>query len=221
MDAIVGALCEKYSVGQSVGNLVKNILIQQFTRIRSSDRYWYEAPGQFNASELLDLKDSPLSTVIQRNTGVKILQRHVFYADPEQISSATSNNLMNGYGLFPELNIKLWSNVTYLAPYYRMAWSVSEDLKKISFRVDVISNGYVGLGFGPNGFDAMARVDVALGWRSMYTGRLQVDDCWAYAIGAPLPDTNFGGKSDFTDTFFNTSNGIRLVNSTLIIILLK
>jgi hypothetical protein len=23
---------------------------------------------------------------------------------------------MNGYGLFPELNLKLWSNVTYLAP---------------------------------------------------------------------------------------------------------
>lgn len=47
IDPIVGAFCEKHVEGKAMGRLFIQPFIEQFTRIRDGDRFWFEREGQF------------------------------------------------------------------------------------------------------------------------------------------------------------------------------
>ncbi len=68
VDAWVGGLAEDPIRGALVGELVFNILRQQFELLRDGDRFWYERV--FRSDELRQLEDTRLSDVIRRNTTI-------------------------------------------------------------------------------------------------------------------------------------------------------
>jgi hypothetical protein len=78
IDAFVGALAEDHAAGADVGPLTKAVLVDQFTRLRDGDRFFYL--NQFSGQELNNLlANTSLTKIIERNTGVTNLQANAFY----------------------------------------------------------------------------------------------------------------------------------------------
>lgn len=77
IDAFVGALAEDHALGADVGPLTRAVLVNQFTRLRNGDRFFYL--NQFSGDELTELQQTTsLAQVIARNTHVTNLQGNVF-----------------------------------------------------------------------------------------------------------------------------------------------
>ena len=76
IDLWVGGLAEDHVSGGSVGPLFRNILADQFERLRDGDRFWYQA--DLSGSDLQMVQQTQLSDVIRRNTTTTNLQDNVF-----------------------------------------------------------------------------------------------------------------------------------------------
>lgn len=78
IDLWVGGLAEDHQAGALVGPTVRAILLDQFTRLRDGDRFWYQRV--FSDTELAELESTTLRDVIVRNTKIKVdeLQSNVF-----------------------------------------------------------------------------------------------------------------------------------------------
>lgn len=81
IDAWVGELAEDHLLGSSVGPLVQRMLIDQFTRLRDADRFWYQRT--FSGKELKSLEQTTLADVIRRNSSLTNLQGNVFFFKAE------------------------------------------------------------------------------------------------------------------------------------------
>jgi hypothetical protein len=79
IDPLIGALAEDHLTGASVGPLAAAGLAEQFVRLRDGDRFWYENDPAFTAEEVLSLRNTRLSDIIGRNTGITTLQDNVFF----------------------------------------------------------------------------------------------------------------------------------------------
>jgi hypothetical protein len=77
IDAYVGGLAEDHVAGGSVGPLFRAILVDQFTRLRDGDRYWYQ--NVFTGTQLYYLENDSLAQIIRRNTSITKLQPNVFF----------------------------------------------------------------------------------------------------------------------------------------------
>jgi hypothetical protein len=78
IDAFVGALAEDHAPGAAVGPLTKAVLVNQFTRTRDGDRFFYL--NQFSGTELQNLlANTSLGQIIERNSAVSNLQADVFH----------------------------------------------------------------------------------------------------------------------------------------------
>jgi len=77
IDAWVGMLAEDHVAGSSTGPLVRSVLIDQFTRLRDGDRYWYERT--YSGQTLQTLENTTLADVIRRNSTLTNLQSNVFF----------------------------------------------------------------------------------------------------------------------------------------------
>ena len=72
----VGGLAEDHVAGASVGETFRAILVDQFTRSRDGDRFWYE--NDLSGSDLRMVQRTSLADVIKANTAIDNLQRNVF-----------------------------------------------------------------------------------------------------------------------------------------------
>ncbi len=70
LDPWVGCLAEDHVSGAGVGALVKAILVDQFTRLRDGDRFWYEANVVLSEEERDTIRNTTLADIIRRNTGL-------------------------------------------------------------------------------------------------------------------------------------------------------
>ncbi|MCC9631442.1 peroxidase [Blastopirellula sp. JC732] len=77
IDLWVGALAEDHVAGGSVGETTQAILVDQFTRLRDGDRFWYE--NIFSPQDVDRIEHTTLSDIIQRNTVIDNLQANVFF----------------------------------------------------------------------------------------------------------------------------------------------
>ncbi|HJQ96965.1 MAG TPA: peroxidase family protein [Candidatus Polarisedimenticolaceae bacterium] len=77
IDPWVGLLAEDHVRGGSLGPTSTAILIDQFTRLRDGDRFWYQN-GQFSPSDLAVIERTKLRDILQRNSGADGLQPNVF-----------------------------------------------------------------------------------------------------------------------------------------------
>ena len=92
----VGGLAEQHLAGSSVGPLFAAILKDQFARLRSGDRYWYQNPGVLSQAEVADIEKTQLSDIIKRNTKLQNLQPNVFLFETAVAGVAFRD--MNGDG---------------------------------------------------------------------------------------------------------------------------
>lgn len=68
VDCWIGGLCQPPAHGGMVGPMIRRILVDQFTRLRDGDRFWYE---NHLSPELIRLVEAQsLSDIIRRNTEI-------------------------------------------------------------------------------------------------------------------------------------------------------
>ena len=78
IDAFVGMLAEDLLPGASVGETISAVLVDQFTRLRAADRYYFE--NVLSADDLERVQSTQLSDIILRNTDTKNIQANVFHS---------------------------------------------------------------------------------------------------------------------------------------------
>ncbi len=83
IDVWVGGLAEDHVDGASVGEFVHTVLVDQFTRIRDGDSFWYEEI--FSGRQLRQIENTSLSDVIRRNTDVRNIQDNVFMDSSDRV----------------------------------------------------------------------------------------------------------------------------------------
>jgi peroxidase len=79
IDLWVGGLAEDHVPGASVGPLFRQIMVDQFTRLRDGDRYWFE--NVLHGEQLAKAKHTTLAEVIRNNTTSENLQPNVFFQE--------------------------------------------------------------------------------------------------------------------------------------------
>ena len=79
IDPWIGALTENHLSGKAVGPLLNAILVDQFTRIRDGDRFWFENDQSLTENEKLEIKNTKLSDVLNRNTKYTNFASDVFH----------------------------------------------------------------------------------------------------------------------------------------------
>jgi len=77
LDLWVAGLAEKHLPGSSLGETFTRILVDQFSRLRDGDRYWYQ--NALPAKAVRDVQNNSLADVIRRNTQLTNLQPDVFF----------------------------------------------------------------------------------------------------------------------------------------------
>ena len=77
VDPWVGGLAETHQPGSSLGATFTRILVDQFTRLRDGDRFWYQnsLPGDL----VRTVQGTTLADVIRRNSSVTNIQPEVFF----------------------------------------------------------------------------------------------------------------------------------------------
>ena len=76
VDAWIGGLAENHVAGGSVGPLFTKVIVDQFTRLRSGDRLYFEA--WMSRSDIAAIKRTSLASIITANTALTTVQRNVF-----------------------------------------------------------------------------------------------------------------------------------------------
>ncbi len=77
IDLWIGGLAEDHLPNSSVGTTFTAILVDQFTRLRDGDRFWYE--NSLSDNLVRDIRNTSLADIIRRNTGLTKLQEDVFF----------------------------------------------------------------------------------------------------------------------------------------------
>jgi hypothetical protein len=83
IDLWVGGLAEDHLRGSSVGPLFTAIMVDQFTRVRDGDRFFFENDPSFSSEEKRELERTTLADVIRRNSGISNIQDNVFFVQGE------------------------------------------------------------------------------------------------------------------------------------------
>jgi len=78
IDAWVGGLAENHVPGGSLGALVTQVIVDQFTRLRSGDRLYFEA--WMSPTDIAAIKGTSLSSIIMANTSLTTVQPKAFIA---------------------------------------------------------------------------------------------------------------------------------------------
>lgn len=93
VDLWVGGLAEDHVDGAMVGELLRTILIHQFTVLRDGDRFWYK--NRLSQRQVDDLQETSLADIIRRNTDIDAeLPDNVF----QVADSQDSNHRSDGHG---------------------------------------------------------------------------------------------------------------------------
>jgi len=77
LDLWVAGLAERHLPGSSLGETFTRILVDQFTRLRDGDRYWFQ--NVLPAAVARDVQGTSLADIVRRNTGLTNLQADVFF----------------------------------------------------------------------------------------------------------------------------------------------
>jgi hypothetical protein len=77
IDLWIGGLAEDHLPNSSVGATFTAILVDQFSRLRDGDRFWYE--NSLSDNLVRDIQNTSLADIIRLNTGLTKLQEDVFF----------------------------------------------------------------------------------------------------------------------------------------------
>ncbi|MHA2265857.1 MAG: peroxidase family protein, partial [Candidatus Thorarchaeota archaeon] len=68
IDPWIGVISENHMAGKAVGELANAILVDQFTRLRNGDRYWFENDNSLTAMDVATIQTTTLAGILTRNT---------------------------------------------------------------------------------------------------------------------------------------------------------
>ena len=77
IDLWIGGLAEDHLPNSSVGATFTTILVDQFTRLRDGDRFWYE--NSLSDNLVRDIQNTTMADIIRLNTHLTKLQADVFF----------------------------------------------------------------------------------------------------------------------------------------------
>lgn len=85
IDVFVGGILEDQVPGGKVGPLFRCLLVEQFTRLRDGDRFWYENPSSFKPEQLVQIKQYSLAKVLCNNAdNISEISQDVFILPEKQ-----------------------------------------------------------------------------------------------------------------------------------------
>lgn len=93
IDVFVGGLAEDHVEGAMVGALFHAVLVDQFSRLRDGDRFWYE--NRFEGEQLEALQNTKLADIILANTEIEAIQDQAMLAY-NRIGGTHGNDNMTG-----------------------------------------------------------------------------------------------------------------------------
>lgn len=82
IDLWIGGLAEDHLPNSSIGITFSRILVDQFTRLRDGDRFWYQA--SLSDELVQEIQNTTLADIIRNNTELTNLQEDVFFFDEEE-----------------------------------------------------------------------------------------------------------------------------------------
>ena len=91
VDLWVGGIAETHLPGSSLGDTFTAIWVEQFERLRSGDRFWFQ--NIFSGSDLDSLQNLTLRDVLQANGVSGNLQENVFFVSADLPKTGTDNAL--------------------------------------------------------------------------------------------------------------------------------
>ena len=105
IDLWIGGLLEQKVHGSQLGETFQHIVVDQFTRLRDGDRFYYEERLKDYPHILKEIKGTTFSDIIQRNTDIKYLQDDAFIAhhriagthETDYMYTTKSHDLIMGY----------------------------------------------------------------------------------------------------------------------------
>ncbi|VVD00945.1 unnamed protein product [Leptidea sinapis] len=103
IDVWVGGILEDQVEGGMVGPLFRCLLIEQFQRLRSGDRFWYENPSTFKSDQLRELKlKTNLARIICDNAdNIDTINQNVFVLPEIQEGLMSCDDL-------PKIDLRYW-----------------------------------------------------------------------------------------------------------------
>ncbi|MFN8413920.1 MAG: peroxidase family protein [Anaerolineales bacterium] len=104
IDLWIGGLAEDHLPNSSMGPTFTAILVNQFTRLRDGDRFWYQ--NSLSDDLVRDIQNTTMTDIIRRNTKLTKLQADVFVfnesitvmIDATPVPTATPQSQNNGQG---------------------------------------------------------------------------------------------------------------------------
>jgi len=183
VDAYVGGIIEPHKPAAALGELWWTMVKEQFSRSRNGDRFWYENPnGQFTADEISEIYNTTLPLIIMRNTNITGLEQNIFFTKARALPDAAS-----GLGvLFSDDNMAAHID---LSPTYRLGWTINDTTQCVDFRLQVATQGWVGIGFQPD-LNTMKNADIVLSRYFPENDTFEIHDCYARDVGVPTFDTD-------------------------------
>ena len=77
IDLWIGGLAEDHLPNTSMGATFTAILVDQFSRVRDGDRFWYQ--NSLSEKMVRDIENTSMADIIRRNTELTKLQADVFF----------------------------------------------------------------------------------------------------------------------------------------------
>ncbi|MBN8579738.1 MAG: peroxidase [Anaerolineae bacterium] len=102
IDLWIGGLAEDHLPNSSMGETFTAILVDQFTRLRDGDRFWYQSslPNRL----VRDIENTSLADIIRRNTELAKLQENVFFFNESTVMIDSSIEQLQEQGTQPQGN---------------------------------------------------------------------------------------------------------------------
>ncbi|RIA89934.1 heme peroxidase [Glomus cerebriforme] len=152
VEALMGGLAEDHINGGNYGELISASFVETWTRIRDTDRFWYENKevSGFSDDDLSKIHTTRLLDIIKRNTPPdSVYPDNLWFVQPPAIPVSLNNEY--GYSVL-------------LADGFSMQWKI--DGTDVVFLITVSSiNSWFGIGFNPDGA-AMKNTDMMIFWNS-------------------------------------------------------
>eukprot|EP00005_Dracoamoeba_jomungandri_P001442 CAMPEP_0174255292 /NCGR_PEP_ID=MMETSP0439-20130205/4639_1 /TAXON_ID=0 /ORGANISM="Stereomyxa ramosa, Strain Chinc5" /LENGTH=950 /DNA_ID=CAMNT_0015337415 /DNA_START=280 /DNA_END=3132 /DNA_ORIENTATION=+ len=209
IDPFIGGLLEPKAPNANFGPSFKRAIIDQLTRTRDGDRFWYERDGiTFTADEIAEIYSTTLPDLFAKHMGVEKTQDNPFFLTSVQLANFGAGD----DGFFP--NDGTYANFLDLSPAYRVSWNhVRNGNNKraeevVQFQIQVRTAGWAGFGLYPYP-NTMKGADIML-CRQVpgEDGVWEFRDSKALDVGIPALDEDLGGTNDFFDTSASLVDGI-------------
>ncbi|KAI9208402.1 heme peroxidase [Polychytrium aggregatum] len=182
IDAIVGALLEIPYKNGVVGALARASILDQFTRLRDGDRFFYRNPGVLDAFQMAQVQNMSLGKLLQLNFNLtSVPYNPCVYTAP---STSTTSGSLNSISLSSQLTL---------------SWSISGS--QITFTMEYTGAGWFAFGLG----ETMRNADIYYASYDIH-GNISVVDAISRDFLMPTPATQALGYSRIFNIITFVSN---------------